>query len=141
MPLAERFAWQYSRSFYDLERISKESIPSLVKYQGIFDVRKIAVLESPELARRFLQNSWGPTLPALTSISPEAAEIVATSSKSMLLGLTTLDSPAVATALAKAPAGVKLPRLRAATPEVIAILKDAKSVETPPLDSVYVLSP
>jgi hypothetical protein len=141
VPLAERFAWQSNRSFYDLERISKEAIPSLVKYQQIFDVRKIAVLDSPELARRFLQNSWGPTLPALTSISPEAAEIVATSSRSTLLGLTVLDSPAVATALTKAPAGVKLPRLRAATSEVLSILKEATSIATPPLESVSVLAP
>jgi hypothetical protein len=57
-----------------------------------------------------------------------------------LLGLTVLDSPEVARALSKAEQKVQLPRLRAATPEVIAILKDAKSIETPALESVYVLS-
>ncbi|QDU92404.1 hypothetical protein [Lignipirellula cremea] len=141
VPLAERFAWQYSRSFYAMESISKEAIPALVKYRQIFDVRKIEVLDSPELARRFVEggSSGGVTLPALTSLSLEAAEILAAGSKSSYLGLTVLDSSAVATALSKAEKGVKLPRLRAATPEVIAILKEAKSIETPPFESVYVL--
>ena len=51
-----------------------------------------------------------------------------------------LDSPKVARALAKSQSGVNLPRLRAATPEVIAILKDAKSIGAPSLESLYVLS-
>jgi len=37
-------------------------------------------------------------------------------------------------------AEAKLPRLRAASPVVIAILKHTKSIETPPLESIYVLS-
>jgi hypothetical protein len=82
----------------------------------------------------------GITLPALSTLSTEAAEILGAGSKPLYLGLTVLDSPEVARALAKSQPGVKLPRLRAATPEVIEILKDAKSIETPPLDSVYVLS-
>ena len=36
--------------------------------------------------------------------------------------------------------GVNLPRLRAATRDVIAILRDTNSITTPPLDSLYVLS-
>jgi hypothetical protein len=139
VPLAERFAWQYLRSFDKLESISPEAITALVNYQQIFDVRKIAVLDSPELASRFLRNSWGPTLPALTRISPQAAEIVASSPNEILLGLTVIDSPAVATALATSQAGVKLPRLRAATPEVIAILDGAEGIKSPPLPSLYIL--
>ncbi len=103
VPLAERFAWQYHRSFYAMESISKEAIPALVKYQQIFDVRKIAVLDSPELARRFVEGgpSGGVTLPALTSLSLEAAEILAAGTKPLYLGLTVLDSPEVARALTK----------------------------------------
>lgn len=74
------------------------------------------------------------------ALTPEAAEILGAGSKSIYLGLTVIDSAAVARALAKSQPGVKLPRLRAATPEVIAILKAVKSIETPPLESLYVLS-
>jgi hypothetical protein len=51
-----------------------------------------------------------------------------------------LDSAAVARSLSKSRQGVNLPRLRAATPEVIAILKESKSIQTPSLESLYVLS-
>jgi hypothetical protein len=139
VPLAARFASQHTRSFHRLESISPEAITALVNYQQRFDVRKIAVLDSPELASRFLRNNWGPTLPALTRISPQAAEIVASSPNEILLGLTVIDSPAVATALATSQAGVKLPRLRAATPEVIAILDGAEGIKSPPLPSLYLL--
>jgi hypothetical protein len=36
---------------------------------------------------------------------------------------------------------VQLPQLRAATPEVIAILKENKSIVTPALESLYVALP
>jgi len=35
---------------------------------------------------------------------------------------------------------INLPRLRAATPEVIAILRETKSIKTPALESIHVLS-
>jgi len=54
--------------------------------------------------------------------------------------LAVLDDPAVARAMAKSRKGANLRRVRAATPEFIAILKDAESIETPPLESLYVLS-
>jgi hypothetical protein len=143
-PLAERFVRQGGNStLYNLETVSREAAPALTQYNSFFDLRALTVLDSPEMARRFVEgvttgNSI--TLPALSTLSTEAAEILARGSKSLYLGLTVLDSPAVAQVLAKAQEGVKLPRLRAATFEVIAILKDAKSIETPPLESIYVLS-
>jgi len=101
------------------------------------------VLDSPEMARRFVEGVTGAgsvTLPSLSTITPEAAEILAAGSKPLSIGLTVLDSPEVARALAKSRAEVNLSRLRAATPQVIEILKDAKSIKTPPLDSLYRLS-
>jgi hypothetical protein len=95
------------------------------------------------MARRFVEGvttASSITLPALSTVTPEAAEILGAGSKSMYLGLTVLDSPAVARALSKPQWGVNLPRLRAATPEVIAILKESTSIKTPPLESLYVLS-
>jgi hypothetical protein len=103
----------------------------------------LTVLDSPELARRFVEGvttSNAINLPALAKLSPEAAEILGAGSKSMYLGLTVLDSSAVVRALSKSRQGVTLPRLKAATPEVIAILKESKSIQTPPLESLYVLS-
>ncbi len=79
-------------------------------------------------------------MPSLRSITPAAAEVLASGPHAIYLGLTVLDDPAVARDLTKSPKGVNLPKLRAATPEVIAILSNAKSITTPPLDSVYVLS-
>ena len=78
-------------------------------------------------------------MPALATISPEAARIVATSSHSITLGLTVLDSPAVAQALAQSKSPLNLPLLRAATPKVIEILRNADSIKTPPLQSLIVL--
>jgi hypothetical protein len=57
------------------------------------------------------------------------------------LGLTVLVDPVVARTLAKSRKGVQLPQLRAATPEVIAILKENKSIVTPALESLYVALP
>jgi hypothetical protein len=141
-PLAERFARQSSWTLYKLETVSGEAAPALTQYRPFFDLRALKVLDSPEMARRFVEGvttASSITLPALSTLSPEAAEVLGAGSKSMSLGLTVLDSPAVARALSKSRQGVNLSRLRAATPEVIAILKESKSIQTPPLESVYVL--
>ena len=139
IPLAEKYARQIHWSLRNLEVVSNESLPGLIQYKQTFDLRQITGLDSPDLARRFLGNNWGPTLPALSRLSPEAAAVVATSQHSVMLGLEYLDSPAVARSLTQAVRGVTLPRLRAATPEVIAILKEAKSVKVDQIDSLYVL--
>lgn len=141
VPLAQRFARQINWTLSNLEIVSKEAAPALSQYKQFFYLRALTVLESPELARRFVADpsSGGITLPALTTLTPEAAEILAAGSKSIYLGLTVLDSLAVARALSQSQPGVQLPRLRAATPEVLAVLKEAKSIQTPPLESVYVL--
>lgn len=143
-PLAERFVRQGgSSTLYNLETVSREAAPALTQYGSFFDLRALTVLDSPEMARRFVEGvttSNAINLPALAKLSPEAAEVLGAGSKSMHLGLTVLDSPAVARALSKSQQGVNLSRLRAATPEVIAILKESKSIQTPPLESLYVLS-
>ncbi|MCL4201506.1 MAG: hypothetical protein KJ000_03365 [Pirellulaceae bacterium] len=143
-PLAERFVQQRgSSTLYNLETVSREAAPALTQYSSFFDLRALRVLDSPEMARRFVEGvttSNAINLPALATLSPEAAEVLGAGSKSMHLGLTVLDSPAVARALSKSRQGVNLSRLRAATPEVIAILKESKSIQTPPLESLYVLS-
>lgn len=141
VPLAERFARQINWTLSKLETVSNEAAPALSQYKQFLYLRALTVLESPELARRFVADpsSGGITLPALTILTPEAAEIIATSPKPIYLGLTVIDSPAVASALTKSQKGVTLPRLRAATPEVIKILNEAKTVTMPTLDSVYVL--
>jgi len=143
VPLAQRFARQINWTLHGLETVSKEAAPALSAYKQFFYLRALRVLDSPELARRFVADgsSGGITLPALSTVTPETAEILAASSKSLYLGLTVIDSAEVARVLSKSQQKVQLPRLRAATQEVIAILKEAKSVETPPLDTVYVLSP
>jgi len=141
-PLAERFAQQSSSTLYNLETVSREAAPALTQYSSFFDLRALTVLDSPEMARRFVEGvttASSITLPALSTLSPEAAEVLGAGSKSMYLGLTVLDSPAVVRSLSKSRQGVNLPRLRAATPEVLAVLKEAKSIKTPPLESVYVL--
>jgi hypothetical protein len=142
-PLAERFAQQSSSTLYNLETVSREAAPALTQYSSFFDLRALTVLDSPEMARRFVEGvttASSITLPALSTLSPEAAEVLGEGSKAMYLGLTVLDSPAVARALSKSRQGINLPRLRAATPEVIAILKESTSIKTPPLESLYVLS-
>ena len=102
------------------------------------------MLESPVLARRMADGDVvgnSIVLPALSTLSSESAEILASSSKRLHLGLTVIDSPAVARALARSSQGVNLPRLRAATDEVIKILTEAKTVTIPAVDTIYVLSP
>jgi hypothetical protein len=143
-PLADRLARQRGNSMlYNLETVSREAAPALTQYASFFDLRALKVLDSPEMARRFVEGvttANSVTLPALSTLSPEAAEILASGSKSLFIGLTVMDSPETAQALAKSRSKVRLPRLRAATPQVIEILKDTKSIETPPLDSLYLLS-
>jgi len=126
VPLAQRFARQSQWTLSNLETVSKEAAPALSQYKQFFDLRPLTVLDSPEIARRFVEGTTGGnsiTLPALSTLSPEAAEILAAGSKPLYLGLTVLDSPAVARALAKSRSELSLPRLRAATPEVMEILK------------------
>jgi hypothetical protein len=143
VPLAARFARQISWTLNSLETVSHEAAPALCKYKQRFELRALTVLDSPELARRLaggITDGSRFMLPALSTLSPEAAEILGAGSKPLYLGLTVLDSPEVARALATSQSGVNLPRLRAATPEVIAILKDAQSIGTPSLESLHVLS-
>jgi hypothetical protein len=139
VPLAEKYARQSSRTLDELEGISPEAIPAYVRYNGFFTKRQLYALDSPTLAARLIQDSSGQVLPSLRTITPAAAEVLATSSHAIYLGLTVLDDPAVARALIKSRKGASLPRLRAATPQVIAILKDAKSITSPPLESIYIL--
>lgn len=143
-PLADRLTSQGGNSMlYNLETVSREAAPALTQYRSFFDLRALQVLDSPEMARRFIEGvttASSVTLPALSTLTPEAAEVLASGSKSLSIGLTVLDSPETARALAKSRSKVTLSRLRAATPQVIEILRDAKSIETPPLDSLY-LSP
>jgi hypothetical protein len=80
-------------------------------------------LDSVLLAQRFArQIHW--TLSNLETVSKEAAPALSQYKQFFdLRPLTVLDSPAVARALAKSRSELSLPRLRAATPEVIEILK------------------
>jgi hypothetical protein len=102
----------------------------------------VGLLDSPEAASKVLEEArYGAIdLRSLATLTPAAAEVLAASPYKLYLGLRGLDSPEVARALAKSQPGVKLQCLRAATPKVIEILKEAKSIETPPLENVYVLS-
>jgi hypothetical protein len=142
-PLANRIATQRGNSMlYNLETVSRQAAPALTQYRSFFDLRALKELDSPEIARRFVEGVTGAgsvTLPSLSTITPEAAEVLAAGSKSLSIGLTVLDSPEIARALAKSRLDVNLSRLRAATPQVIEILKDAKSIKTPPPDSIYQL--
>lgn len=140
-PLADRFISQRGNSvYYNLETVSREAAAALTRYESFFDLRALRVLDSPEMARRLVQGVTtgnSVTLPALATLTPEAAEVLAGGSKSLSIGLTVLDSPEVARALAKSRSEVNLGRLRAATPPVIEILQDAKTIKTPPLSSLY----
>lgn len=136
VPLAERFR-RTSDRLDDLEFISPEAVASAVQKDGFFTLRRLTVLDSPELAARLIQDSSGQVLPSLQRITPAAAEVLVTSPNKVALGLRVLDDPALATILTKARKGVMLPRLRAATPEVIAILKNAGAVEIPFVGDLY----
>jgi hypothetical protein len=91
------------------------------------------------LAKRLIEDSTGQTLPSLRTITPAAAEVLVTRPNAIYLGLASLHDPAVAAVLTKAQKPVRLPQLRAATPAVIKILDGARSITTPPLQSLYVL--
>lgn len=130
VPLAERFARQINWTLSSLESVSKEAAPALSQYKQFFEVRGLTVLDSPEIARRLAQGptpGGGITLPALTTITPEAAKILASSDKQLYLGLTVIDSLEVARALSESKGKLSLPRLRAATREVIEVLKLSES--------------
>ena len=139
VPLAQRFARQTNWTLTNLETVSKDAAAALSLYRQFFNLRALTVLDSPELARRFVSDgsAGGITLPALSKLTPEAAEILAAGSKPLYLGLTVLDSPVVARALAGSKPGVRLPRLRAVTPDVVVVLKEATSIETPAVESLY----
>jgi len=127
--LAERFARQINWTLSKLEIVSNEAAPALSQYQQFFEVRSLTVLDSPAMARRFVQGTTGGnsiTLPALSKLSPQCAEILATGDKPLYLGLTVIESSGVARALAQSRSKLSLPRLRAATPEAIEILKLAE---------------
>jgi len=144
VPLAERLARQTSWSLFNLETVSAPEARALTEYKQFFDLRALTTLESPEMARRFVEGITGGssiTLPALSTLSPDAAGILASGNKPHYLGLTVIDSPSVALALAKTSKDVSLPRLRAATAEVIRILAESKSLKMPALETLYVLSP
>lgn len=130
VPLAERFARQINWTLSSLEVVSKEAAPSLSQYKQFFEVRGLTVIDSPEIARRLAQGTTGGnsiTLPALSTLTPEAARILASSDKPLYLGLTVIDSSEVARALSESKGKLSLPRLRAATSEVIEILKLSES--------------
>lgn len=124
--LAERFARQINWTLFNLETVSIEAATALSQYQQSFDVRALTVLDSPEMARRFVQGPTGAnsiTLPALSRLSPQCAEILAAGDKPLRLGLTVIDSSKVAQALANSRSELTLPRLWAATPQAIEVLK------------------
>lgn len=144
LPLAQRFASQIQWTLNHLEIVTAESADALSQYKQFFDLRSLKVLESPVMARRFVDGTTAAssiTLPALETLTPETAAILASGSKPLFLGLIVLDSSEIAEALSRATSGVKLPRLRAATPQVLEILRDSASIQTPPLESIYVLTP
>ncbi|MFM8251798.1 MAG: hypothetical protein ACKOBW_09410 [Planctomycetota bacterium] len=140
VPLAEKLGRQSSQAVEWLEVISPEAIGPYTKSNGFFRLRQLGVLDSPALAQRLIQDSTGQTMPSLQQITPAAAEVLATSPNAVFLGLRVLTDPAVVRALAKANKGASLPRLRAASPSVIGALGEAKSIQTPPLESLYVVA-
>ena len=137
---ARKIGRQSSWTGDSVEAISAESIGELIQYDGFLTLRRLRVLDSVALAQRMSQNSSGQVLPALQTITPAAAEVLVASANESFLGLTVLEDPVVARVLAKSRNGVWLQRLRAATPQVVAILKEAPSITTPPLESIYLLS-
>jgi hypothetical protein len=127
--LADRFARQINWTLSNLETVSNEAAPALSQYQQFFEVRGLRVLDSPEISRRLVEGTTGGnsiTLPALSKLSPQCAEILASGDKPLHLGLTAIDSSGVARALAQSRSKLSLPRLRAATLEAIEILKLAE---------------
>jgi hypothetical protein len=131
-------AWYWTRA----ETVSPDAVNALIQFKQWFNLDGLTVLESPDLARRLIEPplTGGRNLHALQRVTPEAAAVLATSDKPLRLGLTVLDDAAVARAFARSKGKIALTRLKAATPEVIAILKDAKEVEVPDPKTIYVLS-
>jgi len=67
--------------------------------------------------------------------------VILANSKQVVFYLPVLDSVELANVLAKGVQGVKLPRLKAVTPEVLEILKRSSWIETPALDLIHVMAP
>lgn len=142
VPLANRISSQTSESIRNLEIVSGDAAEELSLRAGVLDLQGLTVLDSPGLAWRFVEGSTPGgriLLPAVTSITVEAAEILAAGEKPVDLGLRVLDSAELARALGNSRQVVTLQRLQAATPEVIEILRNADSIKTPPLQSLIVL--
>jgi hypothetical protein len=131
-------AWYWTRA----ETVAPDAVPALIQFKQWFNLDGLTVLESPDLARRLIEPplTGGRNLHALQRVTPEAAAVLATSDKPLALGLTVLDDAAVARAFARSTGKIGLTRLKAATPEVMAILKDAKGVEVPDARTIYVLT-
>ncbi|MCY2964293.1 MAG: hypothetical protein NT069_11775 [Planctomycetota bacterium] len=142
VPLCDKAVREFGMNFNRVEIVVPESVTAIIKLQQWFNLDGLTVLDSPALARRLLEppHTGGRNLHALQRLTPEAAVVLATYDKPLRLGLSMLDDVAVARALARSKGKIELKRLRAATPEVIAILKDAKAIEVPNLESLYVLA-
>lgn len=142
VPLCDKntrdMTWYWNR----VEIVAPESIPALIQFKQWFNLDGLTVLDSPALAKRLIESplTGGRNLHALQRITPEAAEVLATADKPLRLGLSVLDDVAVARALARSKVKITLQRLKAVTPEVLAILKDASGIETPAPESLYLLS-
>lgn len=54
VPLAPGFARQINWALSNLQTVFKEAAPALSQYKQFFNLRALTVLESPELARRFV---------------------------------------------------------------------------------------
>jgi hypothetical protein len=142
VPLANRLSSQTSGGIGKLEIVSGDAAEELSLRAGVLELRELTLLDSPYLAWRFVDGpsfGGGISLPAVTSITVEAAEILAAGEKPVTLGLRVLDSAELARALGNSRQGVTLQRLQSATPEVIEILRKADSIKTPPLESLIVL--
>ncbi len=130
--------WYWTRA----ETVSPNAVNALIQFPSWFNLDGLTVLESPALAKRLIDPplTGGRNLHALQRLTPAAAEVLATCDKPLRLGLTVLDDVAVARALDRSKGKITLSRLKAATPEVIAILKDSPVIDVPNLKSLYVLT-
>jgi hypothetical protein len=142
IPLCDKntqdFGWYWNRA----ETVALDAVPALIQFRQWFNLDGLTVLDSPALAWRLIEppHTGGRNLHALQRLTPEAAEVLATFDKPIYMGLSILDDATVARALARSKGQIELKRLKAATPEVIAILKDAKSIVVPNFESLYVLT-
>ena len=112
MSLAQWFAHQINSTLSNLETVSQQVAPASSQYKQFFNLRALTVMESPELARRFVDSTTsgnGITLPARSTLSAEAAEILAAGSKSRYLGMMVIESSAVAWAFANSKQEIKTP--------------------------------